>query len=101
MRSQFSLFDGSAGKNVIIFGVNMISYVHIDNKKKDILILDKGPTQGLDDIALTAEAQNSINFLRSNRKFSLSLHCNGSSSFLFVNDRIVYQFKAKDSETKK
>ena len=88
-------------KNVIIFGVNMISYVHIDNKKKDILILDKGPTQGLDDIALTAEAQNSIDFLRSNRKFSLSLHCNGSSSFLFVNDRIVYQFKAKDSETKK
>ena len=42
----------------------MISYVHIDNKKKDILILDKGPTQGLDDIALTAEAQNSINVLR-------------------------------------
>ena len=79
----------------------MISYVHIDNKKKDILILDKGPTQGLDDIALTAEAQNSINVLRWNRKFSLSLHCNGSSSFSFVNDRIVYQFKAKDSEIKK
>ena len=26
---------------------------HIDNEKKDILILGKGPTQGLDDTALT------------------------------------------------
>ena len=27
------------GKNVIIFGVDMISFVHIDNKNKNILIL--------------------------------------------------------------
>ena len=27
------------GKNVIIFGVDMISLVHIDNKNKNILIL--------------------------------------------------------------
>ena len=37
------------GKNVIIFGVDMSSTVHIDNKKKDILILGFGPRQGLDD----------------------------------------------------
>ena len=35
------------GRNVIIFGVDMSSSPHIDNKKKDILILGKGPTQGL------------------------------------------------------
>ena len=34
---------------------------------------------------LTAEAQYSINFSRSNGTFYLSLHYNGSSSFLFVN----------------
>ena len=33
------------GENVIIFGVDMSSYVHVDNKKKDILILAEGPTQ--------------------------------------------------------
>ena len=33
----------------------MSSSVHVDNKKKDILILGKGPTQGLDDTSLTAE----------------------------------------------
>ena len=40
-RSEFSLTDGSAGKNVIIFGVDMSSFVHIDSKNKDTLILGK------------------------------------------------------------
>ena len=34
------------GKNVIIFGVDMSSSVHVDDKKKYILILGEGPTQG-------------------------------------------------------
>ena len=54
LSSEFSLPDGSVGKNVIVFGADMSSSVHIDNKKKDILILDKGPTKGLDDTTLIA-----------------------------------------------
>ena len=99
--SEFSLPDGSMGKNVIIFEVDMSSSVHIDNKNKDILILGKGPTQGLDDTTLTAEAPYSINFSRPNRKFCLSLHYNRSNSFLFVNAIEIDQFKANDSEIKK
>ena len=34
----------------------MSSSVHIDNKGKYILIIGKGPTQGLDDTKFTAEA---------------------------------------------
>ena len=90
MCSEFSLPDGSMGKNVIIFGVDMSSSVHIDNKKKYFLILGKGPTQGLDDTTLTAEAQYSINFSRSNRKICISLHYNGSNSFLFANATKIY-----------
>ena len=30
----------------------------------------------------------------------ICLHYNGSNSFLFVNATKIYQFKAKDSETK-
>ena len=85
MRSVFSLPDSSMDKNTIILGVDMSSSVDIDNKKKDILILGEGPTQGLDDTKLTAEAQHSINCSRSNRKFCLNLHYNGNNSFLFVN----------------
>ena len=35
-------------RDVIIFGVDMSSSPHINNKKKYILILGKGPTQGLE-----------------------------------------------------
>ena len=61
-RSEFSFRDGSMGKNVIIFRADMIWSVHIDNKNKDILISVERPTQGLDDITLTAEWKHPINF---------------------------------------
>ena len=49
------------GQKVIIFGVDMSSSAHINNKKKDILILGIGPTQGLEH-TLTAEKMYSINY---------------------------------------
>ena len=79
----------------------MSSSVHIDNKKNDISVIGKSPTQWLEDTILIEEAQYSINFSRSNRNFCLSLHYNGSNSFLFINVTKIYQFKAKDSEIKK
>ena len=66
-----------------------------------MLIVGKGPTQGLDDTILTAETQYSINFTRPGIKFCLSLHYNGSNSFLFVNATKICQFKAKYCEIKK
>ena len=83
-RSEVSRTDGSVGKNSIIFGIHMISYVHIDNKGKDILILGKGPTQRLDDTTLTAEVQYSINFSRSSEIFFLNLHYYESNSFCLL-----------------
>ena len=99
-RSEFSFAHGRYGKNVIIFGVDMSSSAHVDNKGKDILILGEGPTQGLDDTTLTAEAKYPINFTQSGKRFVSSLNCNGSKNFLFVNDTKVYQFKAKNAEIK-
>ena len=79
--------NGTVSKNVIFFffGVNMNSSVYIDKKEKDILILGKGPTEGLHNTKLTAEVQYSINVSGLKRKFYLSLHYNGTSSFLLVN----------------
>ena len=53
-RSSFSYPDGGFGQNELIFTVDMSSSPHIDNKKKDILVLGKGRTQGLEHM-LTAE----------------------------------------------
>ena len=95
-RSSFSFPGGGFGQNVLIFGVDMSFSAHIDNKKKDILVLGKGPTQGLEH-TLTAEKMYSINFTEKNKKFCLSLHYNGANSYLFVNGTKIYKFKAKDS----
>ena len=75
----------------------MSSSPHIDNKKKDILVLGRGPTQGLEH-TLTAEKMYSINFAATKKKFCLILHYNGANSYLFINDTEIYKSKAKDSE---
>ena len=74
--------------------------MHIDNNRIDILILGKGPAQGLDGTTLTAEPKYPINFTQSGKRFVLTLHYNGSNSFLFVDVTKVYQFKAMHSEIK-
>ena len=78
----------------------MNSSVHFDNKNKDILIHGEGPTQGLDDTTVIAEAKYPINFTQPNKRLVLSLHYNGSNSLLFVNATKIYQFEAEDSEIK-
>ena len=74
-RSSFSFLGCGFGQNVLIFGVNMSSSAHIDNKKKDILVLGKGPIQGLEH-KLTAAKKYSINFTVTNKYFFFSLHYN-------------------------
>ena len=65
--------------------------------KKDILIIGKGPTQGLEH-TLTAVKMYSINFTVTNKKFCLSLHYTGANSYLFVSGTEIYKFKAKVSK---
>ena len=54
---------------------------HIDNKKKDILVLGIGPTERLEH-TLTAEKMYFINFTVTKNKFCLSLRYNGANSYL-------------------
>ena len=75
----------------------MSSSPHIDHKGKDMLVLGKGPTQGLES-TLTAEKMYSIDFTITKKKFCLSLHYNGANSYLVVNGTEIYKFKTKDSE---
>ena len=97
-------FDGKAsfsfpglGCNETIFGVDMSLSTKIDNRKKDILILGKGPKQGLEHM-LSVEKMCSINFTELDKTFCLRLHCNGSNSYLFVNGTEIHKFKANVSE---
>ena len=64
----FSFPSGGFGQNILIFWADMSSSAHIDNKKKGILVLGKGPTQRLKH-TLTAERMYSINFTVTKRNF--------------------------------
>ena len=75
----------------------MSSSTKIDNRKKDILIFGKGPTQGQEH-TLSIEKIYQMNFTEHNIKFCLSLHYNGTNSYLFRNGKEIQKFKAKDSE---
>ena len=54
----------------------MSSYLHVDNKKKDILVLCEGPWQRLDGTILTAEKKNLINFTDNKKQFCFKLGAN-------------------------
>ena len=66
------LLGNEVSRYGIIFGVDMSSPPHIDNMQKYILILGKGPTQGLEP-KLTAEKLYSINFTKENYKILFKL----------------------------
>ena len=70
---------------------------HIDNKKKDILVLGKGPTQGLEH-TLTAEKMYSINFTVTKKAILFKFALQWSKQLIICYGIEIYKFKAKDSE---
>ena len=73
------------------------SSTKINNRKKGILILVKGPTQRLELHCLQKKSIQLILLKIINH--CLGLHYNGASRYLFVNGTEIYKFKAKVSET--
>ena len=67
-------------------------------QKKNILILGKVSTQGLDDTTLAEEKGYAINFSKQHKNFCLSLHWNGVNSYIFATGVEINKFKVKDSE---
>ena len=83
---SFSLSDLSGfDKNVVMFVADMSSSVHV-NRKKNILILGKGPLYGFEDTTLTAEKEYAINFNKQQ---------NGANSYLFLNGAETINSKQK------
>ena len=85
-------------KNVIIFGVDMISSVHATNRASNIYVMGKDFIQGINDTTIYAEKLFHNNFTEFGVKFVLSLHYNGDNSYLFANGREELKFTAKDDQ---
>ena len=76
----------------------MGSSTHTNNKTRNILLLGRDFIQGIDGKTIYAEKMYLINFIETGARVCLRLHYNGDNSYLFVNDREMIKFKAKDSE---
>ena len=90
----FSHSSGGTGRNVISFGVDMSSSAKVNNRKKDILILGKGPIQRLE-LTPSAEKINSINLTEKNKKNCLSLHYNKENSYCLLMAKKFINLKQK------
>ena len=88
-------FNDDFARNVIIFGVDNNSSAHTDNPKNDFLILGEGDTFSING-SFGAPEKKCINFSKAKTKFCLSLHYNSSNSYLFVNWKEFYKFKASN-----
>ena len=87
-------FNNDTARNVIIFSVGNSSSTRADNPKNNFLVLGEGPVFGINGIFGSTEKSFSINFSKSNTKFSLSLHYNADKSYLLVNGKEIFKFKA-------
>ena len=89
-------FDNGTTKSVIIFGVDNSSSSHCNNCKNNFLILGEGSTFGINGKVDSPDKKFSINFTKANTKFCLSLHYNADNSYLFVNGKELFKFKANN-----
>ena len=97
---QLTRNDSSLARNIIIFGADLSTSRHSTNKTRNILVLGHAFIQKINNTTNYAEGSYSSNFSIENKVFCLSLHCNGDNSYLFVNGKEVFKFKAKNSEIK-
>ena len=97
---QFTHCQGGIARNIIIFGVDSSNSVHTTNKTQNILILDHGLTQKVNNTTIYAEIMYSPNITAENKIFCLRLHYNNDNSYLFVNGKEVAKFKSKKPEIK-
>ena len=87
-------FGNDFTRNDVIFGVDNSSSSDADDRKNDFLVLGEGPAYGINGSFGSTEEKFGIDFSRANTKFCLSLLYNADNSYLFVNRKETFKFKA-------
>ena len=78
---------------IVFFVVNNSSSSHADNCKNNVLVLGERPAAFNGNVCAAVKKFNS-NFSKAKTKFCLILNYNGDNSYLFVNGKEIYKFKA-------
>ena len=98
VRKRGNFSDTTDGRNVIIFGVDMSFSKHANNKANNIYVMGKDCIQKINNTAIYAEKMYYRNFTDPGKKFVLSLHYDGSNSYLYVYGNQELKFKAKTDQ---
>ena len=75
---------------LVVFGIDNGSSSHADDLKNNFLVLGEGLTSGINEKFGSPKKKISINFIKANIKFCLSLHYNAEYSYLFVNGNVKF-----------
>ena len=67
---------------------------YAENHKNNFFVLGEVPTFGINGSFGSPEKKFNINFGKASTKFCLSLHYNVDNSYLFVNVKEIFKFKA-------
>ena len=77
-----------------MFGVDNSSSSHAENCKNNVLVLGEGQTYSFNGSFGLPGKKFIIGFTKANTKLCLSLHYNANNSYLFVNGKEIFKFKA-------
>ena len=91
-------FGNDFAGNVVIFGVDNSPSSYADNRQNNFLVLGDSASASLI-YAINGNFGSPgkkfrINFSKANTKFCLSLHYDVDNSYLFVNGKVIFKFKA-------
>ena len=97
VRKRGNFSDNTTGRNVIIFGVDLVKSFskHANNKANNIYVMGKDYIQKIIDTKIYAEKMYYRNFTDPGKKFVSSLHYNDNNSYLYVNGNQELKVKAK------
>ena len=89
-------FGNDYATNVAIFGTDNSSSSHAANSKNNFLVLGEGLTYSINGNFSSPEKRFSINFSKPWTKLCLSLYYNHDNSYLFVDGKEMFKFKANN-----
>ena len=89
-------FDNNSATNVAVFSVDNSLSSHTDNWKNKLLVLGEDLSIGFNGSFGAREKKFSINFSKAKTQFCVSLHYNSDNSYLLVNGKEIYKFKASN-----
>ena len=94
-RKEGNFTHTTLARNLLIFRAGISFSKHANYKANNIYVMGKDYVQKINDTTIYAEKMFYRNFTDPGKKFVLSLHYNGSNSYLLVNGRQELKFKSK------